>query len=163
VSASDTCREWLFHGPALKAITEIDGTAEHAIHAALDASVPPPALRGIAQPGWLIDPVIFDSALQLFIIWARAHLDKTPLPSRFGRFRRFGSLSDVKLQCHVHILEPSRDPPYYLDVAFVGPDGRLRGLLEGMEGTCSRALNRLAAVPAGRRPAAESVGESPSV
>jgi hypothetical protein len=107
--------------------------------------------------------VIFDSSLQLFLLWTRAELDKTTLPSRFLRYRRFGSLSETKLRCYVRVLERSRDPLFFLDIAFVGPDGRLRGLLEGMEGTSSRALNRLVGTSAARRPAAESAGESPSL
>jgi hypothetical protein len=161
MSVAEAYRQWLFHGPRLQAITEIEGIAEHGVRAILDASAPPPALRGQSHPRWLIDPVIFDSGLQLFLLWSRAQLDKTPLPSRFLRYRRFGSLSETKLRCHMQILDRSRDPLYYMNVAFVGPDGRLRGLLEEMEGACSRALNRLAA-PQSRRPA-EAVGESPSL
>ena len=40
-------------------------------------------LRRSARGRWLIDPVMFDSALQLFLLWARAQLDKTTLPSAF--------------------------------------------------------------------------------
>jgi hypothetical protein len=164
LSVGEAYRQWLFHGPRLQAITEIEGISERGSRAILDASVPPSALRGLSHPRWLIDPVIFDSGLQLFLLWARAHLDKTTLPSRFLRYRRFGSLSDTKLRCHVQILDRSRDPLFYLNIAFVGPDGRLRGLLEGMEGTSSRALNRLVAVPSGRRPPAEAAAaESPSL
>jgi NAD(P)-dependent dehydrogenase (short-subunit alcohol dehydrogenase family) len=161
MSVAEAYRQWLFHGPRLQAITAIEGISEHGTRAILDASAPPPALHGQSRPRWLIDPVIFDSGLQLFLLWSRALLDKTPLPSRFLRYRRFGSLTDTKLQCHVRILDRSRDPLYYMNVAFVGPDGRLRGFLEEMEGACSRSLNRLAAVPS-RRPT-EAVGESPSL
>jgi len=163
LSVGEAYRQWLFHGPRLQAITEIEGISERGSRAVLDASAPPPALRGQSHPRWLIDPVIFDSGLQLFLLWTRAQLDKTTLPSRFLRYRRFGSLSETKLHCHVNVLERSRDPLFYLDIAFVGPDGRLRGLLEGMEGTSSRALNRLVGAHAGRRPAAEATGDSPSL
>ncbi|HVD76438.1 MAG TPA: SDR family NAD(P)-dependent oxidoreductase, partial [Vicinamibacteria bacterium] len=116
MSVAEAYRQWLFHGPRLQAITEIEGISERGTRAILDASAPPPALRGQSHPRWLIDPVIFDSGLQLFLLWARAHLDKTPLPSRFTRYRRFGSLSDTKLTCHLQILERSRDPLYYMNV-----------------------------------------------
>jgi hypothetical protein len=162
MSVAEAYRQWLFHGPRLQAITEIEGISERGTSAVLDASAPPPALRGQSHPRWLIDPVILDSGLQLFLLWARAHLDKTALPSRFLRYRRFGSLSETKLRCHVQILERSRDPLFYLNIAFVGPDGRLRGLLEEMEGTSSRSLNRLVGVPASRRPA-EPAAESPTL
>jgi hypothetical protein len=136
MSVAEAYRQWLFHGPRLQAITEIEGISERGTSAVLDASAPPPALRGHSHPRWLIDPVILDSGLQLFLLWARAHLDKTALPSRFLRYRRFGSLSETKLRCHVQILE--------------------------MEGTSSRSLNRLVGVPASRRPA-EPAAESPTL
>jgi hypothetical protein len=144
MSVEEAYRQWLFHGPRLAGITAIEGIADRAIHAVLDASAPPPCFKVAPQGRWLVDPVMFDSGLQLFLLWARANLDKTPLPSRFTRYRRFGSLSDTKLRCHMRVLDRSRDPLYYMNVAFIGPDGRLVGLLEEMEGACSRSLNRLA-------------------
>jgi hypothetical protein len=162
LSVEDAYRQWLFHGPRLQGITRIDGLADRAISAVLDASAPPPCFDVAPDGRWLIDPVMFDSGLQLFLLWARAQLDKTMLPSRFKHYRRFGSLSDAKVACRIQVLERSRDPLYYLDVAFVGPNGRLLGLLTEMEGTCSRSLNRLAAQP-GRAALAGVAGESPSL
>jgi acyl transferase domain-containing protein len=156
-------RQWLFHGPRFQAITSIDGVAERDIRATLDASAPPPALREPPDGRWVIDPVMFDGGLQLFLLWARAQLDRTLLPSRFQRYRRFGSLSGSGVRCHVHVLERSRDPLYYVNIAFVGGDGRLLGLLEEIEGASSRALNRLSGAPVVPRAAAELVGESPSL
>jgi acyl transferase domain-containing protein/NAD(P)H-dependent flavin oxidoreductase YrpB (nitropropane dioxygenase family)/NAD(P)-dependent dehydrogenase (short-subunit alcohol dehydrogenase family) len=162
LSVEQAYRDWLFHGPRLQGITRIEGISDRGIDAVLDAAAPPPCFDVPLDGRWLIDPVMFDSALQLFLLWVRARLDKTTLPSRFARYRRFGSLSDAKLGCHIQVLERSRDPLYYLDIAFVGPDGRVLGLLEGMEGTCSRALNRL--VAQADRPALAGVaGESPSL
>jgi hypothetical protein len=144
LSVDDAYRQWLFHGPRLAGITEIAGLAERGIRAVLDPAAPAPFFAAAREGRFLVDPAMFDSGLQLFLLWARAHLDKTPLPSRFQRYRRFGSLSDARMTVHMRVLDRSRDPLYYMDVAFVGPDGRLLGLLEGMEGACSRALNRLA-------------------
>jgi hypothetical protein len=162
LSLEDAYRQWLFHGPRLQGITEISGLGDRAIHAVLDASAPPPCFDSAPGGRWLIDPVMFDSGLQLFLLWSRAHLDKTPLPSRFSRYRRFGSLSDSKVRCYMHVLDRSRDPLYYMNVAFVGPDGRLLGLLEEMEGACSRALNRLANAQADRA-LTGAVADSPSL
>jgi NAD(P)-dependent dehydrogenase (short-subunit alcohol dehydrogenase family) len=161
LSVEDAYRQWLFHGPRLAGITAIEGLGERAIHARLDASAPPPPFDAPTDGRFLIDPVIFDSGLQLFLLWARAHLDKTPLPSRFTRYRRYGSLTEVPLRTYMQVLDRSRDPLYYMNVAFVGPDGRLVGLLEEMEGACSRALNRLATAQARPEPAG-AVADAPS-
>jgi hypothetical protein len=67
------------------------------------------------------------------------------------------------VRCHVQVLEKSQDPLFYLNMTFVGVDGRVLGQLEELEVACSRSLNRLAAVAAGRRPSSEVVGESPSL
>jgi hypothetical protein len=144
MSVVDAYRRWLFHGRLFQGITDIEGIAERAIKGTLVSSTPNQCLESRSGGPWLIDPVVFDSGLQLFLLWARASLDKTPLPSRFQRYRRFGPLQEASLTCHVRILEQSRDPVVNIDIAFVGPDGRLLGLLENMEGTCSRSLNRLA-------------------
>jgi hypothetical protein len=61
------------------------------------------------------------------------------------------------------VLDRSRDPLYYMNVAFVGPDGRVLGLLEEMEGACSRSLNRLASAQADRTAQAAVVADSPAV
>jgi hypothetical protein len=163
MSVEEAYRQWLFHGPRLQGITQIDGLGDGEIRAVLDASAPPPCFDVAPECHWLIDPVMFDSGLQLFLLWARASLDKTPLPSRFQRYRRFGSLSDSRVLCHMRVLDRSRDPLYYMNVAFVGPDGRLLGLLEGMEGACSRSLNRLATARTERTALAGVAGDSPSL
>jgi acyl transferase domain-containing protein/NAD(P)H-dependent flavin oxidoreductase YrpB (nitropropane dioxygenase family)/NADP-dependent 3-hydroxy acid dehydrogenase YdfG len=155
-------RDWLFHGPRLQGITRIEGHSDRGIAAHLEASAAAPSFDGPLPGRWIVDPVMFDSALQLVLLWVRAQFDKTTLPSRFARYRRFGSLSDAPIACHVQVLERSRDPLLYLDIALVGPDGRLRGMLEGMEATFSRALNRLVAAP-DRAPRPGIAGESPSL
>lgn len=150
LTVADAYRQWLFHGPRFQGITEIEGIADRTARAIMNPSSPRLCLQGLPEGRWLIDPVVFDSGLQLFLLWGRAHLDKTLLPSRFQRYRRFGSLSESKIHCHLQVLDRSRDPLFYMNLAFMGPDGRLLGLLEEAEGACSRSLNRLTAVQVGR-------------
>ena len=132
-------RNWLFHGPLLQGIRRIEGLGARGVEAILEPSPPDRCMRGVGGSRWLIDPVVFDSALQLFLVWARSNLDKTPLPSRFAGFRRYAAI----VHCYLDVLDKSRDPVFYIDLHFVGPDGRLLWVLEGMEGVCTRALNRL--------------------
>jgi hypothetical protein len=98
---------------------------------------------GINQNQWLIDPMIVDGGLQLILIWGRHYWDMSVLPSRFAAYRRFGSISDSDVRCHMTIHPSSKKPVIHADLAFFGAEGRLLGLLQGIEGTCSRALNRL--------------------
>ena len=112
--------------------------------AILASSSPNQCLREASAGQWLIDPVVFDSGLQLGILWTRAHVDMTPLPSRFRSYRRFGSLSEAEVRCHLHVAAKPTDQVFHFNIAFVGADGRLVGLLEDIETSCSKALNRLA-------------------
>jgi hypothetical protein len=88
--------------------------------------------------------VVFDSGLQLIYLWTRAYTNMTPLPSRFRRYRRFGSLAEPVIRCHVQANTVSDDRIVQATLFFVGPDDRLRGLLEDWESINSKALNRLA-------------------
>ncbi len=136
--------KWLFHGPLYQGISKIEGFDDQGMTAILVPSSPQQCLQEAPDGQWLIDPVIFDSGLQMFILWTRARLDVTPLPSRLQRYRRFGSLSGSKVHCRLHVSEKSQGNIFYINIYFVGPDGRLLGLLEDFEGAGSKALNRLA-------------------
>ena len=153
-------RQWLFHGPLLQGITRIEGLGARGVAATLQPSPPGRCLKGVTSGEWLIDPVVFDSGLQLFLLWARANVDKTPLPSRFTRLRRYAPIGSEPVRCYLRVLEKSRDPVFYIDVHFVGADGRLLWSLEEMEGVCTRALNRLGGSWLVHEPGLEVAGKS---
>jgi acyl transferase domain-containing protein/NAD(P)H-dependent flavin oxidoreductase YrpB (nitropropane dioxygenase family)/NAD(P)-dependent dehydrogenase (short-subunit alcohol dehydrogenase family) len=144
MSVDEAYRQWLFHGALFQGIAEIEGITDEGMTATLVSSSPQQCLIGTPEGRWLIDPVVFDSGLQLFVLWTRAYLDVTPLPSRFRRYRRFGSLSESQVRCHLHVLDGTQGRVFHINVAFVEPDGRLLGLLEDMESAGSKDLNRLA-------------------
>jgi NAD(P)-dependent dehydrogenase (short-subunit alcohol dehydrogenase family) len=144
MSADEAYQRWLFHGPLFAGISQVAGIAEDGIAATLQPSDPAQCLRSAGVGGWLIDPVVFDSGLQLIILWTRAQLDMTPLPARFRRYQRFGPMPAEPVQSYVEVHRVPNDPIFRVDIAFVGLDGRLIGLLEEMECPASRALNRLA-------------------
>src|SRR5262249_52615635 len=96
-------RDWTFHGPLFQPVTAIAGVAADAIVGKVYAAAAIPALRAVSRPEWIIDPFVFDAALQLLLIWSRSQHDKTALPSRFQVFRRYRSLSDQPLTCYVSV------------------------------------------------------------
>lgn len=148
MSVDDAYRRWLFHGPLFAGIQSVDGMAEEGIVATLVPSSPRQLLAGPVAGEWLIDPVVFDSGLQLIILWTRAHLDMTPLPARFRRYRRYGALMGTKISCRVDILPRTQEQIFYVNISFIDADGRMLGMLEEMECPSNRALNRLADVGA---------------
>ena len=136
-------RDWTFHGPLFQAITYIAGIGPGSIVGTIYSSSASSALSDPGRPSWIIDPFVFDSALQLLLMWSRAHNDMTALPSRFGAFRICGPLSDVPVTCYVAVESLAGGHALRSDVHFVDGAGRVLAILEGMEASCT-ALNRLA-------------------
>jgi NAD(P)-dependent dehydrogenase (short-subunit alcohol dehydrogenase family)/acyl carrier protein len=140
-------RDWLFHGLLFHGIRRIDKLGTESVSASLVPSSPD---RWFAEPSpghWLIDPLMIDSGLQLMMVWARQHWGMTPLPSRFHAYRRFRTPSDSQIRCEVGIRPNTRGQIIHADLYFLDAEGRMLGMLEDMEGTCSKALNRLAGDP----------------
>lgn len=148
LSLEEAYRKYLFHGRLFEGIRKIHGVCRRGMTATLAASSPAECLAGgegqTVAGRWLIDPVVFDSGLQMVILWARLHLDVTPLPSRYTRYVRYGSLSGEEIRCDLHIKSETSESLFFIDLVFSDPGGRLLGILEGMECPSSRSFNRLA-------------------
>jgi hypothetical protein len=82
--------------------------------------------------------------LQLVVLWAREHWDMTALPNGFESYRRFATASPGRIRCEVRFRPNTGRQTIHADMFFVDDaTGRVVGLLENMEGACSKALNRL--------------------
>ena len=151
-----TYQEWLFHGPLLQGIVRVDLVGPGGMRATLATSAPSDLIAGGPQGRWLIDPLLFDSALQLLVLWGRVHWDMTALPSGFQRYRRFAAPTSAQVLCELRIRPNTGGQNIHADLYFFDAGtGRLLSMLEDMQGACSKALNRLAKgealVPAGSR------------
>jgi hypothetical protein len=133
----------LFQGPAMRGIDCITAIGPDGVEAELRSSSPKDLIDGVESAGWMFDPRIVDSALQLAIIWYRVHHDVTPLPSRFVRLRRFAVLPHGLVRCQMRV-RASGGHMLTADYMFSDSSGRPLAALDGMEYTGSRALNRLA-------------------
>ena len=147
-------QDWTFHGPLFQRITDIAGISADAMLGTMYSSSALPALSGIGRPEWIIDPFIFDSALQLLLMWSRAQNDKTALPSRFRSFTRYAPLSDQRLTCYVGVESLAGGHALKSNVHFVDAAGRLLAVLDTMEASCTNALNRLSGTDT-RNPSAQ--------
>jgi Polyketide synthase dehydratase len=136
-------REWLFHGPAMHAVAEVIGLGPDGIRAALRPGTPR-ELVPHAAGAWTIGPLAVDGAFQLAILWARAQLDMTPLPTGFARYEAFAPLDVTPLMCEVRATPSTDGHLLRTDIDFSDGDGALLGRLTGMGFACSRELNRLA-------------------
>jgi acyl transferase domain-containing protein/NAD(P)H-dependent flavin oxidoreductase YrpB (nitropropane dioxygenase family)/NAD(P)-dependent dehydrogenase (short-subunit alcohol dehydrogenase family) len=139
----------LFHGPLFQGIRTIHGLGDEGISGTVLPSTPARCVRGADGGGWLIDPVVVDSAFQLGILYARSHYDMTPLPARFRSFRRYAPFNGSPIRCEFRSVARAGGHVLDIQIAFLDGEGRLLGMLEDMELSCSRELNRLAG-PRGR-------------
>jgi hypothetical protein len=140
----DAYRRWTFHGPLFQRLVAIDGLGPDAMLGHAYSSSGITGIADIARAEWIIDPFVFDAALQMLLIWSRAQNDKTALPSRFRAFRRYRGLSDRAVTCHVRVESAAGGHGILSDISFLDANGTVLGELDGMEATCSSALNRLA-------------------
>jgi hypothetical protein len=145
MEVAEIYQRWLFHGPVFHGIQEVDVIAPAGVQALLAPSTPTGWIAGKTSGQWLIDPLMFDSALQLVLVWAREHWDMTALPSGFQRYQRFAGPPASSILCELRIRPTTGKQTIHADIFFLdAADGRVLGVLEDMDGACSKALNRLA-------------------
>ncbi|MBV9743565.1 MAG: polyketide synthase dehydratase domain-containing protein, partial [Acidobacteriia bacterium] len=138
-------RHWLFHGPSFQGIERIDSLSASGIRAQLATSAPRNWLAGVTAGEWLFDPLMFDSALQLLVVWAREHWDMTALPSGFEQCRLFGRPSSAGVLCELRLRSNTGHQTIHSDIFFLdAATRRVVAIVEDMQGACSKALNRLA-------------------
>lgn len=138
---------WLFQGPLFLGVTAIQGVGSDGIIGSIAPSSPREFLSNTNGGEWLIDPVIIDSGLQLVILWTRMHRDKTPLPSGFLRYQRFGPPSASPIHCQVRLRPGGDGQIMNWDLFFIGADGNLLGVMEDLETASSKSLNRMSEGP----------------
>jgi hypothetical protein len=87
--------------------------------------------------------VVIDSAFQLSILWERANYDMTFLISSVGSYRRFGSFSNEPVRCWAEMDAGAGGHLLSTNFHFVDESGKVIALIEKMEGSCSKELNRI--------------------
>jgi len=135
--------KWLFHGPCFQGISKVEGFSDRGLSALLVPSVPSACLNRKTDSPWIIDPVVIDSAFQLSILWERAHYDMTFLISSLGTYKRFGSFSPGPVRCHAKMTATVGGHLLSTDFHFLDENDRVIALIEKMEGSCSKELNRI--------------------
>ncbi len=142
-TVDEAYHRWLFHGPSLQAITRFDGLDSSGVDAVFRPGVARDCVGPHADGDWLIDPVVLDAAPQLGMIWSRAVFDTSPLPNRVAKYHRFGPVGDGPLEALFRVDPASNEHGYKADVWLIRGD-KVVGLMEGLEGAGSAALNRIA-------------------
>ncbi len=143
LSTADAYDRWLFHGPLFQGIAKIEGMYDKGLVALVKPSSPQSCLLPAVRGQWLVDPVVIDSGFQLAILWARIHHDMTPLPAKLEAYRRLAAPTGALLRCHLQAESHAGGSVLITRLFFSELDGRLVAVIEGMEFSCSKALNRL--------------------
>ena len=138
LEAADPCRftprsiydeQWLFHGPALRAVVGIGPISMGGIEGTLRVLPLAPLLRdGEDATGLLTDPIILDNFTHLLGGWGLDHLaddGDVIFPLRMGELAILGGRppegSDVSCRVAIRAIERHR---VRADADLVGPDGR---------------------------------------
>lgn len=143
LSVAEAYRQWLFHGPTLQGIREIRAVGPGGIRAWLVPSRPATLLPEAAQGSWLIDPVIVDCAFQLILLWSRMQRDMSSLPSYCRVYTQHAPLAGDRIDCQINIHRGSATSSIHSDIVFRDASGAVLGMMQGVESTCSKELNRL--------------------
>jgi NAD(P)-dependent dehydrogenase (short-subunit alcohol dehydrogenase family) len=145
LSPATVYEQYLFHGQRFQLVTAVPRLNEQGIDAIVQSSQPEQWTRS-AIP-WLFDPGVIDTAPQIAIAYLRVQQDSTPLPTRFGKVTRYGSVSPntaLNLAWRVTSAPSSDSPTLVYDAVFYDAKGKVYLYLQNIESTSSPALNRLA-------------------
>jgi NAD(P)-dependent dehydrogenase (short-subunit alcohol dehydrogenase family) len=143
LNISNAYQNYCFHGPLFQLLTSINRFNEQGMEAKVNTSIPAVWLNNPQiNQSWLFDPGLVDAALQMALIWTRIQGDMGGLPAKFKRIVRYGNIpqGDLLVQMRVKFFNLTT---MVFDAMFVDSENRLFLLLEDMENTCSKALNRL--------------------
>lgn len=147
--------QWLFHGPRFQGIQKIAGLGLTGIAGNVKGQDPANCLVDNGGMDWILDPTLFDSAMQLGAVWARHYSDITCLPTGFKSMQFFKSdihswntTGGRSVDVMVHTVDKTFDGEVVCDLAIYGSDGNLCILVESLAGIGSKAFNRFATATA---------------
>ncbi len=135
---------WLFHGPLFQGIELVESIGQNGISGNLKACAIEKCLKESGKDSWLLDPMLLDSAMQLAGVWARHYMDITVLPTGFQSLKVFRSPKESNYIAEVRIPDESKNGQLLCDLAIYSKKGELLILMEGLGGSGSKSLNRLA-------------------
>jgi hypothetical protein len=143
LTVKEAYERWLFHGERLAHIEDLTTAADNGLEAWIRPSEPSTVIGRSVLGDWLVDPVVFDCALQMLLLWQRYRWDTTGLPSRYAVLHRFSAPGSRRLRCRLVVAPGSTAALIRGTLAFWDEAGNLVWLLEEMECAASKALNRL--------------------
>ena len=119
-----------FHGPMLQGITSIDAVGPNHIRGSLKLGSPSAWIPASTRKEWAVDPLVFDSAMQLcaYVAWTRFGRAGTPVG--FERYVQLRPMPEEgSLRAEVTFGEAKGDH-FSANLALFGPDDALLAFVE---------------------------------
>jgi hypothetical protein len=137
--------KWLFHGPIFQGIRAIEISGRDGIVGTVQGANEKACLLSANGDRWNIDPVLFDSSMQLAGVWARQLLDITVLPTGFKTLHLFSAIKPgEQVIGRIYVRPETNARELTCDLAIYHESGEMAYLIEGLGGIGSKSLNRLA-------------------
>ena len=98
----------LFHEGIFCNIKSIDGmefgdSGKRGVKGVIEPSSPNMLIKGINADGWLIDPVVFDCAYQMALLWTQEACNMMALPSDIDQYICHRPYDGSEIFCEVHV------------------------------------------------------------
>jgi acyl transferase domain-containing protein/NAD(P)H-dependent flavin oxidoreductase YrpB (nitropropane dioxygenase family) len=138
---------WLFHGPIFQGLTDLNALGKNGAHGMVKATAPERCVSNSNNQQWILDPTLFDSAMQIAGIWARYYMDITCLPTGLKKLSFFGEVPKDKALVQVFMPANMEKGELQCDLAIYDQNGRIAVLAEGLSGVGSKSFNRFATQP----------------
>lgn len=129
--------QWLFHGPALQAVTRVGATSDGGVEGSLRVLPIGPLLRDPTDAGRVLtDPIVLDNFTHLLGLWGLDRLDggDVVFPLRMGRLTLFGDAPEegTEVDCRIKILGLDHHQ-IRAEAEVVRPDGSAWMRVEGWD------------------------------
>ncbi len=144
---ADIYKQWLFHGKSFHGMKNIYMVGEKGVIGQVAGLSAEKCLHVQTTEDWIIDPVMFDCAMQLGGIWARKCLDITALPTGFKClqfYKPFVLAANERIFVHIIIRSGGSKNELRCDMALYNTAGELLIFVEELAGVGSKSLHRLA-------------------
>jgi NAD(P)-dependent dehydrogenase (short-subunit alcohol dehydrogenase family) len=135
----------LFHKGVFRALKcveslEIDDLKNSGIKGIIEPSTPQHVIGDGIAGLWLIDPIVFDCAYQLALLWVQERYSAMALPSGVKQYRRYRSYNGGPVHCEIDIKK-AHFPRVVMDFLFSDEGGTIYAKATDVASMMSRGLN----------------------
>jgi acyl transferase domain-containing protein/NAD(P)H-dependent flavin oxidoreductase YrpB (nitropropane dioxygenase family)/NAD(P)-dependent dehydrogenase (short-subunit alcohol dehydrogenase family)/acyl carrier protein len=141
----------LFHKGVFRALKSIEGfeiadRKNNGIKGIIEPSKPEQVIGEGAGGVWLVDPIVFDCAYQLALLWVQERHSSMGLPSGIKQYRRYRSYNGGPVHCEVAIKK-DHFPSLVMDFIFTDERGDLYAKATDVDVMLSKGLNTKLSAP----------------